>query len=57
MDLFLFKQTGLLKSIETGCLINTSLQYYMYHSYVTQRKYITKIKNRMKRKVKNYGRE
>ena len=37
-DLFFFKQTGLLKNIETGCLINTSLQYYMYHSYVTQRK-------------------
>ena len=34
------------KNVNTGYLINTSLQYDMYHSYVTQRKNIRKIRKK-----------
>lgn len=37
-------KTGLLQNVKTVYLINTSLQYDMYHSYVTQRKNIRKIR-------------
>ena len=37
-------KTGLLQNVKTGYLINTSLQYDMYHGYVTQRNNIRKIR-------------